>query len=127
MSLLRKKKTLRKKDFAVVSGEDALTFSIMALGGTGVISAVANVIPKEIAAMVHAFAAGRIDRARAIQLDLLDIIDVMFIETNPIPAKTACAIMGLCALEFRLPLCEMSSANLVKLKNVLLKHRHAGR
>lgn len=122
MSLLQSRKVLRKKDFAVVSGEDSLTFSIMALGGTGVISATANAIPRQIASLVHAFAAGQIEKSRKIQLEMLELIDILFIETNPIPVKTACSLMGLCALELRLPLCEMSAANLARLKSVLRKY-----
>jgi len=122
MSLLRAKKSTRASPFAVLSGEDALTFVILALGGTGVISATANVIPRQIANLVHAFEKGRADQSRNIQLDLIEIIDLMFVETNPIPAKTACALMGLCTLEFRLPLCELSPVNLGKLKAVLKKY-----
>jgi len=122
MSLLRSRPALRKTNFSVVSGDDALTFSIMAAGGTGVISATANVVPKQIAAIVHHFAAGRFEQSRRTQLDLLELIDVMFIETNPIPAKTACALMGLCGPEFRLPLCEMSAPHLDKLKKVLKQY-----
>lgn len=127
MSYLQGKRSLRGKNFSVVSGEDALTYSILALGGTGVISAVANAIPRQIAAIVHAFAAGHMEKSRRTQLDLLEIIDVMFVETNPIPVKTACAIMGLCDLEFRLPLCELSSAHLARLKQVLRKYHVARR
>lgn len=123
MSLLRTRPALRNKKFSVVSGEDALTFSIMALGGTGVISATANAVPKQIAAIVHFFEAGRLEKSRGTQLDLLELIDAFFIETNPIPVKTACALMGLCELEFRLPLCEMGAATLARLKVVLRKYR----
>lgn len=121
MALLRKK-SIRSDQFAVVSGEDSLTYSILALGGTGVISAVANIAPKQIAAIVHAFAAGRPDRSLARQLEMIELIDTMFIETNPIPVKTACALAGMCELEFRLPLCEMTAANLARLKTVLRKY-----
>ncbi len=122
MSLLQSRPALRKKSFAVVSGEDALTYSIMALGGTGVISAAANVVPKRMADLVHHFSAGRLEASRRVQLELLELIDVLFIETNPIPAKTACALMGLCDPEFRLPLCEMAPANFEKLKKALQKY-----
>ena len=125
MSLLRGRPELRKKKFAVYSGDDQLTFSVMALGGVGVISASANIIPRQIAAIVHSFAAGRFEQSRKIQLQLLELLDALFIETNPIPVKTAASLMGLCELEFRLPLCEMTPANLARLKTVLKKYHVA--
>ncbi|MBI4179066.1 4-hydroxy-tetrahydrodipicolinate synthase [bacterium] len=109
------------RDFSVVSGDDGLTYSIMALGGTGVISAAANLVPKPISRLVRAMRAGRITEARRIQFELLDLIDALFIETNPIPVKTACALLGLCRAEFRLPMCPMSPANLARLKKALRK------
>ena len=104
---------------AVLSGEDALTFSMMALGGKGVISTVANVAPKQMAAVVNAGLAKDWDTASALQLELVPLIRAVFLETNPIPAKTALALMGKCALELRLPLVPMAEGNLAKLTTAL--------
>ena len=104
---------------AVLSGEDALTFSMMALGGKGVISTVANVAPKQMAAVVNAGLAKDWDTASALQLELVPLIRAVFLETNPIPAKTALALMGKCELELRLPLVPMAEGNLAKLSAAL--------
>ena len=104
---------------AVLSGEDALTFSMMALGGKGVISTVANVAPKQMAAVVNAGLAKDWDTASALQLELVPLIRAVFLETNPIPAKTALALMGKCELELRLPLVPMAEGNLAKLTTAL--------
>lgn len=122
MSLLHTRPALHKKEFSVVSGDDSLIFSILALGGAGVISAAANAIPKQIAALVHEFKAGRIEKSRRIQLEMLDLIEILFAETNPIPVKTVCSMMGLCRPDLRLPLCPMSKGNLEKMKVLLRKH-----
>jgi 4-hydroxy-tetrahydrodipicolinate synthase len=104
---------------AVLSGEDALTFSMMALGGKGVISTVANVAPEQMAAVVNAGLAKDWDTASALQLKLVPLIRAVFLETNPIPAKTALALMGKCELELRLPLVPMAEGNLAKLTAAL--------
>ncbi len=104
---------------AVLSGEDALTFSMMALGGKGVISTVANVAPRQMAAVVNAGLAKDWDTASARQLELVPLIRAVFLETNPIPAKTALALMGKCELELRLPLVPMAEGNLAKLTTAL--------
>ena len=104
---------------AVLSGEDAINFPIMASGGQGAISVTANVAPWDMAEMWDAFAAGEFQRARDLHYKLSPLHDAMFLETNPIPAKTALALMGWCTDEMRLPLCPMSEANLEKLKKAL--------
>lgn len=104
---------------AVLSGEDTLTFSMMALGGTGVISTVANVAPGHMAAVVNAGRAGDWDTASALQLKLVPLIRAVFLETNPIPIKTALALMGKCELELRLPLVPMVEGNLARLTAAL--------
>jgi 4-hydroxy-tetrahydrodipicolinate synthase len=113
-------------DFAVYSGEDALTLPIMAVGGAGVITAVANVAPREMADLASACLAGRWDEARVLQLRLLPLIHACFIETNPIPVKTALAMMGVCAEEFRLPLTPMPEATRARLRDVLREYRLIG-
>lgn len=101
--------------FAVYSGEDSLIFSLMALGGKGVISTVANVAPKETAQLTQACLKGDWDKGRETQFKLVPLIRSLFIETNPIPVKTALSLMGKCAPELRLPLTAMAEGNLKKL------------
>ena len=101
--------------FAVYSGEDSLIFSLMALGGKGVISTVANVAPKETAQLTEACLAGHWQKGREIQFKLIPLIRSLFIESNPIPVKTALSLMGKCTRELRLPLTPMAEGNLKKL------------
>ena len=91
----------------------------MAIGGEGVISVVANIITRDVKAMVTTFLEGDLKRARGLHYKMLPLIKAAFIETNPIPIKTAMGLMGLCEPTMRLPLCEMSHANLAKLKSAL--------
>src|SRR6266702_7802484 len=88
----------------VLSGDDFITFPMMACGAKGVISVVANIMPKEVAALVDAFFAGNMEEARQLHLRLLKISNAMFIESNPVPVKTAVALMGKASDEVRLPL-----------------------
>lgn len=104
----------------VVSGDDFTTLPLLALGGNGVISVTANVAPKDVSMMCSLWMKGQHDRARVIHYKLEPLNASMFIETNPIPVKTALALMGRIQEEFRLPLCEMSSANKDKLRKVLV-------
>ena len=103
----------------VISGDDFTTLTLMALGGKGVISVTANVMPKEVSKMCSLMLKGQYDKAREMHYKLEPLNAAMFIETNPIPAKTALAMMGKIQEEFRLPLCEMAPANREKLKKVL--------
>ena len=103
----------------VLSGDDFTTLPLLALGGKGVISVSANVAPKDVSMMCSLWLKGQYDKARAIHYKLEPLNAVMFIETNPIPVKTALAMMGRIQEELRLPLCEMSSANKEKLRKVL--------
>ena len=100
---------------AVFSGEDSLIFSLMALGGKGVISTVANVAPKETAQLAEACLKGNWEKGRDWQFKLMPLIRAVFIETNPIPIKTALSLMGKCTAELRLPLTPMAEGNLQKL------------
>ncbi|HUF40666.1 MAG TPA: 4-hydroxy-tetrahydrodipicolinate synthase [Verrucomicrobiae bacterium] len=104
---------------AVFSGEDSLIFSLMALGGKGVISTVANVAPKQTAELTTACLLGNWEKGRELQLALIPLIRSLFIETNPIPVKTALSLMGRCSGELRLPLTPMAEGNLGKLKQAL--------
>ncbi len=106
----------------VISGDDFTTFSLMLLGGKGTISVSANVAPKDMSDMCRALLEGNIDEARRLHFKLEPLNKGMFIETNPIPVKTALSLMGKIQEEMRLPLCEMSSANKEKLKNILINY-----
>jgi 4-hydroxy-tetrahydrodipicolinate synthase len=107
----------------VVSGDDFLTLPLMACGAKGVISVTANIMPKQVKSMVAAIQAGRWDEARKQHLNLLDVHQAMFIESNPVPVKTSAALMGKCRADVRLPLVAMGDATQDKLKAVLNKHQ----
>lgn len=107
---------------SILSGEDAINFPILAAGGKGMISVTANIVPEEMGAMWDAFRAGDFSRARQIHYSIFDLHQIMFIETNPIPVKTALAMMGKCTEEMRLPLCPMAEANKEKLRQALSGH-----
>jgi 4-hydroxy-tetrahydrodipicolinate synthase len=108
-------------NLAVYSGEDSLTFSLMALGGKGVISTVANIAPKEMSQLTDACLEGKWEKGRELQLKLIPLIRSVFLETNPIPIKTALALMGRCSRELRLPLTPMSEGNLKKLRQTMVE------
>ena len=107
------------EDFIILSGNDDDTFPIMAVGGRGVISVVANVAPADVAEMCNAFKAGNIELARKLHYKTFPLAVDLFIETNPIPAKTALMLMGKLNGKMRLPLAPMASANLEKLRQTL--------
>ncbi|MBT5551234.1 MAG: 4-hydroxy-tetrahydrodipicolinate synthase [Nitrospina sp.] len=106
-------------DFSVISGEDALTWPILAIGGKGVISVTANLVPDKFAKLVQAARSGDVETAKALHYELLKLNDIMFIETNPIPVKAALALMGRIENEFRAPLCAPTEEHLSQLKSVL--------
>ena len=112
-------KLLCPKNFELISGDDSLTLPILGIGGVGVISVVANIVPKDVASMVSAFEKGDIKKAQEIHYKLLPLIKAVFLETNPIPVKTAMGLMGLCEPDLRLPMCSMLPENLDKLKKAL--------
>jgi 4-hydroxy-tetrahydrodipicolinate synthase len=103
----------------ILSGDDFTNLPLYALGGEGAISVTANIAPKMVAEAYNAWKRGEVETARSIHYQLEPLNAAMFIETNPIPVKTALALMGKITEEFRLPLCEMSAANKEKLKAVL--------
>ena len=107
------------KNFFITSGDDALTLPILAIGGVGVISVAANIVPRDVVAVINAFNKGDLRQAQELNLKLMPLVRSLFIETNPIPVKIACELMGLCSGELRLPMCEMEEANLTKLKQAL--------
>ena len=106
-------------DFSVLSGDDALILPLMAVGGQGVISTSSNVAPERVAELVRLGARGDFAAARQQHHALLPLFDVLFCETNPIPVKAACAALGLCGEEIRLPLTKLTAPNEERLKVVL--------
>ena len=107
----------------VLSGDDALTLPMMAVGAKGVITVTANVMPKEMAQLVDSFQAGRIDEARRIHFALSALFAALFYETNPIPVKEAMGMMGKIDPELRLPLCAMGADNRNQLARVMKELR----
>jgi 4-hydroxy-tetrahydrodipicolinate synthase len=103
----------------VLSGDDFTTLPLLALGGKGVISVTANIAPHEVSEMCRLWEEGNIEEARRLHYRLEPLNQAMFIETNPIPVKTALAMMGKIKEEFRLPLCEMSELNKERLRKTL--------
>jgi 4-hydroxy-tetrahydrodipicolinate synthase len=111
------------RDFDVISGDDVNTLPLMAVGGKGVISVTANIAPKEVSSMVRAVEAGRYDEALSIHQHLLSLHNAMFLQTNPIPVKTALGMMGKITPELRLPLCPMPDDLNEKLGSILKKYQ----
>ncbi|MDD1767318.1 MAG: 4-hydroxy-tetrahydrodipicolinate synthase [Methanomassiliicoccales archaeon] len=107
------------KDFTILSGDDAFTFPMMTMGAKGVISVASNVAPRMVKDMVDNLLTGNLDEARRLHFRLLPLFKNLFIETNPIPVKTAVRLMGRPAGPFRLPLCDMDPGNLDVLKRTL--------
>ncbi len=106
-------------EFDILSGDDSLTFPMLAIGAKGAISVIANIFPNEVALMCKSFFENDIKRAQEIHLKLFPVIKALFIETNPIPIKKAMELMGLAAGKPRLPLVEMSHKNMSLLKKRL--------
>jgi 4-hydroxy-tetrahydrodipicolinate synthase len=106
-------------DFSVLSGDDNITLPLLAIGGRGVVSVIANLVPRETAEMVHAALDGDYKRARELHHRLFPLARAAFIETNPIPIKEAMAMAGMLEPEYRLPMCRMSDANRARLRTIL--------
>jgi len=107
------------ENFAVISGDDFTTLPILAVGGVGVISVTANVVPADVRAMIDAFQSGNVRRARELHYKMWPLNEAMFLETNPIPVKAALALMGMISWELRLPLTPISGPNRERLQKVL--------
>jgi 4-hydroxy-tetrahydrodipicolinate synthase len=103
----------------LLSGDDNVTLPVLSLGGKGVVSVVANIVPKDTSDMVNAWLGGDIEKARGLFYKLFPLCQAMFYETNPVPVKTSLALMGKIREELRLPLVPMSSANVERLKKAL--------
>lgn len=105
------------ENFALYSGNDDQVLPLLAVGGSGVISTISNILPKETAKMVSDFLDGNIKQARVIQLKQLPLIQAIFSEVNPVPIKAAVWLLGKCELTYRLPLAEPEKETLANLKN----------
>lgn len=119
-SLLNKNNLM--DNFTVISGNDSLTLPMLSQGARGVISVVANVLPKEMSTMVNSALSGDYDKARELSNDLFNLMDVLFIEASPAPTKRALNLMGRNVGGLRMPINEMSDENEVILKDVLKDH-----
>ncbi|MGE0434313.1 MAG: 4-hydroxy-tetrahydrodipicolinate synthase [Planctomycetota bacterium] len=117
---------LRGCEIDVLSGDDPLTLPLMAIGGTGVVSVVGNIVPKEVMAMIEAFNAGNLAEARKAHQRLYPLCKSMFLETNPIPVKTAMKLLGRGNGEMRLPMCEMKDETRNALQSALTQFGMTG-
>ncbi len=115
MEIIRNK----PRDFLVLSGDDSIALPVVAAGGDGVVSVIANEAPKMLHDMVHAAFADNWDKARELHYKLLPLMSFNFVEANPIPVKTACSLMGLCSANVRLPLVPMQPENVESMKTLL--------
>jgi 4-hydroxy-tetrahydrodipicolinate synthase len=112
------------EEFDVLSGDDPMTLPLVALGGVGVISVASNVAPGAVSDMVKALLEGDWERGRELHYELLPLFRALFVETNPIPVKTAASLLGLCSDEMRLPLIPMGGENLRRLQETLDRSAH---
>ena len=106
----------------VYSGEDGIVLPLMALGGMGVISVVANMLPKPMHDLTQAMLKGDYEAARKLQFGMNPIIDLLFCEVNPIPVKAALSMMGMCGNILRLPLTPMEDAHRQALKSAMIEY-----
>lgn len=121
MGLVCQFSKLISDDFTVYSGNDDINIPLMSMGGAGVISVLANLLPKETHEMATAYLEGDVKKARDLQVKYLDLINALFIETNPIPVKEAMNLAGMAVGGYRMPLYPMSEANKEVLKAEMQK------
>lgn len=110
----------KPNDFVLLSGDDSLTLAITSCGGNGVISVASNVFPKEFTKLVHLALEGKFSQAKELQFKFLRLMNLLFIESNPIPVKTCLALMGKISENFRLPLVKLNDSNRILLSNELI-------
>ncbi|MDR3256346.1 MAG: 4-hydroxy-tetrahydrodipicolinate synthase [Endomicrobium sp.] len=103
----------------ILSGDDVLTLPLLSIGGVGVISVLSNIVPAEVVSLIKAFEKGNIKDAIKIHYKILPLAKSMFIETNPVPVKTAASLLGICEPDLRLPMCEIENTNKEKLEKIL--------
>lgn len=99
----------KKENFSVLSGDDNIVIDLIEAGGDGVVSVASNLFPAEMSTMVSTALSGDIEKARQLEAQLSDFFNALFIETNPIPIKTAMAAAGICQEVFRLPMCSLTT------------------
>jgi 4-hydroxy-tetrahydrodipicolinate synthase len=112
------------EEFDILSGDDPMTLPLIALGGVGAISVASNVAPGAVSDMVGALLEGDWERGRELHYELLPLFRALFVETNPIPVKTAASLLGLCSDEMRLPMIPLSGENLRILQRVMEETSH---
>ncbi len=113
---------VERDDFSILSGDDFIVYPLICVGAKGVISVVSNILPDKMAQLVDAALNGDHERARALHYELQPACRAMFLETNPIPVKTALAMMGKIKEEIRLPLCRMGESNRERLREILASY-----
>lgn len=116
-------KILAPSEFLLISGDDALTLPVLSIGGVGVISVAANIIPRDVADMCGAFERGDMKVAKELHYKMLPLVKALFIETNPIPVKTAMSLMKMIDPALRLPMCDMLPENREKLVKAMKEYR----
>jgi 4-hydroxy-tetrahydrodipicolinate synthase len=124
MNMVSDIRSLCGEEFVIFSGDDPMILPLMSLGGTGTIAVTSNVAPGAVSDMVDAALEGNWERARELHYELLPLFRALFIETNPIPVKTAASLLGLCSDEMRLPLIPMEGENLAALQETLDAANH---
>lgn len=112
---------VQRPDFTILSGDDPLTLSFMAVGAAGVVSVASNIIPAEVGAMVRNFAAGKTAEALALHRKYYSLFKNLFVETNPVPVKAALNMMGMCQEDVRLPLYHLTDKSRSVVKSTLEK------
>lgn len=124
MNMISDMRALCGEEFSILSGDDPMALPLVALGGRGVISVASNVAPGAVSDMVRALLSGDYDRGRELHYELLPLFRALFVETNPIPVKTAASLLGLCSDEMRLPMVPLSGENLRGLERVMEETSH---
>ncbi|MDQ3911959.1 MAG: 4-hydroxy-tetrahydrodipicolinate synthase [Actinomycetota bacterium] len=124
MNMISDMKSKCGEEFDILSGDDPMTLPLIALGGVGVISVASNVAPGAVSDMVKALLEGDWERGRELHYELLPLFRTLFVETNPIPVKTAASLLGLCSDEMRLPMIPLSGENLRALQRVMEESSH---
>jgi 4-hydroxy-tetrahydrodipicolinate synthase len=124
MNMISDVKSMCGEEFDVLSGDDPMTLPLISLGGQGVISVASNVAPGAVSDMVRTLLSGDFERGRELHYELLPLFRALFVETNPIPVKTAASLLGLCSDEMRLPLIPMSGENLHQLQETMERSAH---
>ena len=124
MNMISDIKSRCGEEFDILSGDDPMTLPLIALGGVGVISVASNVAPGAVSDMVGALLEGDWERGRGLHYELLPLFRALFVETNPIPVKTAASLLGLCSDEMRLPMIPLSGENLRTLQRVMEETSH---